>query len=316
MALNLFKSVREYLTPVLTESAFLEHGMLTPEEFVRAGDHFIRTCPTWTWESGEIFKRRPYLPPDKQFLSTKGVPSYQRVSAFQLATYVDETVQGDNDGDWLAPNVLSANDHDDDFDIVDSDETRIDNEKIKEDISKITKDISQLNTKDKSQSQINQKSEEEYLDMEDETLALDESVATNTNTDQLKGNDGSVIKSRRYDVSITYDNYYRTPRIWLYGYNENGTPLTTEEVYQDVMQDYAKKTVTVDPHPHLSKLHASIHPCRHGSAMLKIIQALQESNQTITIEQYLFIFLKFIQSVVPTIEYDYTIEVQAGASEK
>eukprot|EP01035_Chromulina_nebulosa_P017428 gene17428-22980_t len=315
MALNLFKSVREYLTPVLTESAFLEHGMLTPEEFVRAGDHFIRTCPTWKWESGEISKRRPYLPPDKQFLSTKGVPSYQRVSAFQSATYVDETIQGDNDGDWLAPTVLSANDHDDDFDIVDSDETN-DNEKIKEDISKVTEDISHLNTKDINQSNIIQKSDDEYLDMEDETLALDESVATNTNTDQLKGNDGSVIKSRRYDVSITYDNYYRTPRIWLYGYNENGTPLTTEEIYQDVMQDYAKKTVTVDPHPHISKLHASIHPCRHGSAMLKIIQALQESNQTITIEQYMFIFLKFIQSVVPTIEYDYTIEVQAGANEK
>lgn len=36
-AFRLFKSTREYLTPVLTESAFLERGMLTPEEFVRAG---------------------------------------------------------------------------------------------------------------------------------------------------------------------------------------------------------------------------------------------------------------------------------------
>jgi hypothetical protein len=28
------------------------------------------------------------------------------------------------------------------------------------------------------------------------------------------------------------------------------------------------------------------------------------------VDQYLFIFLKFIQSVVPTIEYDYTTDVQ------
>lgn len=29
-------------------------------------------------------------------------------------------------------------------------------------------------------------------------------------------------------------------------------------------------------------------------------------------DQYLFIFLKFIQSVVPTIDYDYTMSVDAG----
>ena len=38
-ALRFLKDTREYLTPVLTESAFLERGILTPEEFVRAGDH-------------------------------------------------------------------------------------------------------------------------------------------------------------------------------------------------------------------------------------------------------------------------------------
>ena len=30
-------------------------------------------------------------------------------------------------------------------------------------------------------------------------------------------------------------------------------------------------------------------------------------------DQYLFIFLKFIQSVIPTIEYDFTMEVDAGS---
>ena len=32
------------------------------------------------------------------------------------------------------------------------------------------------------------------------------------------------------DLSITYDKYYRTPRLWLFGYNENGDPLTPEEL--------------------------------------------------------------------------------------
>jgi ubiquitin-like-conjugating enzyme ATG3 len=80
-AVRLFKNTREYLTPVLAESAFLTKGMLTPEEFVQAGDHLIRTSPSWSWESGEASKLRAYLPNNKQFLTTKGVPSFQRIAA-------------------------------------------------------------------------------------------------------------------------------------------------------------------------------------------------------------------------------------------
>jgi hypothetical protein len=29
-----------------------------------------------------------------------------------------------------------------------------------------------------------------------------------------------IVRSRTYDLHITYDNYYRTPRIWLFGYDE------------------------------------------------------------------------------------------------
>lgn len=60
---------------------------------------------------------------------------------------------------------------------------------------------------------------------------------------------------------------------------------------------------------------ASIHPCQHGAAMLNIIEALKECGVTPQVEQYMFIFLKFIQSVVPTIEYDYTFDVQVRGKE-
>ena len=78
------------------------------------------------------------------------------------------------------------------------------------------------------------------------------------------------------------------------------------------MQDYAKKTVTIDPHPHVSRPHASIHPCQHANAMKKIIDTMMDCGATPSVDQYLFIFLKFIQSVVPTIEYDFTVDVQVG----
>lgn len=39
---------------------------------------------------------------------------------------------------------------------------------------------------------------------------------------------------------------------------------------------------------------------------------LTKGGKEARVDQYLFIFLKFIQSVVPTIDYDYTMSVDAG----
>ena len=108
-AFRLFKSTREYLTPILSESAFYSKGMLTPDEFVRAGDHLVRTCPSWKWEPGEKSKEKSYLPSNKQFLVTKGVPSYSRVSTLQSSQLVEQTIKGglgENGGDWCAPELL------------------------------------------------------------------------------------------------------------------------------------------------------------------------------------------------------------------
>lgn len=37
---------------------------------------------------------------------------------------------------------------------------------------------------------------------------------------------GNLLQVRTYDVMITYDKYYQTPRIWLIGYDEV-QPLAT-----------------------------------------------------------------------------------------
>lgn len=31
---------------------------------------------------------------------------------------------------------------------------------------------------------------------------------------------GNLLQVRTYDVMITYDKYYQTPRVWLSGYDE------------------------------------------------------------------------------------------------
>ncbi|CAI5470267.1 unnamed protein product [Closterium sp. Yama58-4] len=114
--------------------------------------------------------------------------------------------------------------------------------------------------------------------------------------------------------SITYDKYYQTPRIWLFGYDEERQPLAAERVFEDVSQDHVKKTVTIDDHPHLPGKYASVHPCKHAAVMKKIIGIMTANGVQPRVDQYLFIFLKFISSLVPTIEYDYTIDFDMGGT--
>ncbi|EST09813.1 Autophagy-related protein 3 [Kalmanozyma brasiliensis GHG001] len=89
-----FWAVRDYLSPVLRESKFKEHGRITPEEFVAAGDFLSYKFPTWQWCAGSSSKARDYLPKDKQFLISCGVPSLRRVSQIEKGVGV-----GVNDDD-------------------------------------------------------------------------------------------------------------------------------------------------------------------------------------------------------------------------
>ena len=56
------------------------------------------------------------------------------------------------------------------------------------------------------------------------------------------------VKNRRYDLSISYDKYYQTPRIWLFSYDENHQPLEPSACLNDISTEHAKKTVTIEVH--------------------------------------------------------------------
>lgn len=45
---------------------------------------------------------------------------------------------------------------------------------------------------------------------------------------------------------------------------------------------------------------------RHAEVMKKILQTATEGGRNLEVHLYLIIFLKFVQSVIPTIDYDYT----------
>ena len=45
---------------------------------------------------------------------------------------------------------------------------------------------------------------------------------------------------------------------------------------------------------------------RHASVMKKLIEVVSEGGRDLGVHEYILVFLKFIQAVIPTIEYDFT----------
>lgn len=122
--------------------------------------------------------------------------------------------------------------------------------------------------------------EGEALDMEDfeesgKLETVDPSVAiiqpSKSDTVDTEAGD-SIVHTRTYDLYICYNKYYQTPHIFLIGFDENRKMLTMEQMFEDVSQDNAKKTVTMESHPHLGLSLLAVHPCRHSDLMKKFIQ--------------------------------------------
>ncbi|KAK6155924.1 hypothetical protein DH2020_010172 [Rehmannia glutinosa] len=237
---------------------------------------------------GEPSKRKSYLPQDKQFLITRNVPCLRRAASieeeYEAAGGEVLLDNEDNDG-WLATHGKpKENKHDEDEELP----------------SMETLEISKKNTIQSISSYFGGEEEEEIPDMAefDEADNLVENDPATLQTTYLvahEPDDDNILRTRTYDVSITM-------------------LLQPELVLEDVSQDHARKTVTIEDHPHLPGKHASVHPCRHGAVMKKIIDVLMSRGVEPEVDKYLFLFLKFMASVIPTIEYDYTMDFDLGSS--
>ncbi|KAJ5562594.1 Autophagy-related protein 3 [Penicillium sp. DV-2018c] len=347
---------RDRLAPVSRTSTFRNTGQITPEEFVLAGDYLVYKFPTWSWAGASSpAKRVSYLPDDKQFLVTRGVPCHRRLN---------DNFAGDAGlEDEIVRDFLSGGDGGDGATSGDGEDGWLRTGGGRDagaDRDKQEARLRDVRTVDESGNLGEQEEEDEIPDMEDED---DDNEAI------IRGTKESL---RTYTLYITYSNFYRTPRLYLSGYESPSEPLKPHLMMEDIVGDYKDKTVTLEDFPWFdnSVKMASVHPCRHASVMktlldradaalklrrekLRQTQSREEANRVlrseggleglvdetqglslsgqqqapaggdewemlqhdeeeqvaIRVDQYLVVFLKFIASVTPGIEHDFTMGV-------
>lgn len=348
--------LRDTYAPVTHDSTFRTTGQITPEEFLQAGDFLVYKFPTWTWSgASDPSKRVSYLPAGKQFLVTRGVPCHRRLAQHfadnagaedQLIKDMlgnDEAYSGDGDDDgWLQTGGMAAS-H-----------------------SAKAGDVHTLSNSGKL-GDVADEDEDEIPDMEDDEDD-DEAIIR----DKASSSDDAGKSRRTYNLYITYTPFYRTPRLYLSGYQATSEPLPPQSMMEDIVGDYKDKTVTLETFPFVDSglKMASVHPCKHASVMkvlldradaaLKLrMQRIKEGKASATdkmegmegledalgnlkvqegapvgsskggegkegeewevldeeagrdevalrVDQYLIVFLKFMASVTPTIEHDFT----------
>ncbi|KIW00684.1 uncharacterized protein PV09_07868 [Verruconis gallopava] len=341
--------LRDTWAPVTHTSTFRETGQITPEEFVQCGDFLVYKFPTWSWsDASDPSKRVSYLPAGKQFLVTRGVPCHRRLAEHfaENAGTEDQLVK-----DMLGGEDAGGADDDDGWlrtaGVASSREVRPGEVRTLDESGKLGEVVDE---------------EDEIPDMEDEE---DDAEAIIRDHDAAADDARS---KRTYNLYITYTPYYRTPRLYLSGYQATSEPLPPAAMMEDIVGDYKDKTVTLETFPFVDSglKMASVHPCKHASVMkvlldradaaLKLrMQRIREGRASATdkmegmegledalgklkvadgatppagsqakdgdewevldqeqddvalrVDQYLVVFLKFMASVTPTIEHDFT----------
>ena len=270
-----YQDVVSYISPTLKQSKFYTEGILTPEEFILSGDYLVEKCPTWKWCSAKENLYNSALPKDKQYLVTT-VKSDSRAGDFLKNNEITEVQLED---DWVEENVKISN------------------------IKELPKKEINLNDNLNLDNPENFKAQKKIEKKENEVKEIDDFEIIDNDTDEN-------TKMRTYDVSVTYDFYYCVPRMWLVGYDYKGRPLTANEMKEDVMPEYRNKTVTIEPQTCTGIKNISVHPCRHSQLIKKMINDFQSSGRKMEIHMTILLFLKFLQSVVPTVQYDFTMDIR------
>ena len=246
MLFNKFKNTAEKVMPTLKENNFSKTGILTPDEFVKAGDYLTERYPNWSWFNTKTgHKKMNFLPINKQMLICNKVFCNKNQNIL---------LEEDSEGNIVAKNIeeeVSVNEEEEEFDMS---EFELDNEFI-DDANSLT----------------------------------------------------NVDGRNYYNLSITYDNYFRTPRLWLMGFDASNYPLSNNKIYQDISIEHSNITVTIENHPFYKDIqYISVHPCKHSHVMKRLLEEGRKNGKEIGVEEYFLYFLKFVSTVMPNLDFDRT----------
>jgi len=305
-------SVAGKISGPMKESKFYSEGKLTPEEYIAAGDFLTQKCPTWKWCQAKEGFQNKNLPADKQYLKTT-VPCSSRANDYMKQNATTEKIV---EGDWVEAELVTENkaenkivdldDDDENKNVVVANKPAANTADDDDDDDFIVRDDDKKDNNNGNNNNGKDNNEKKEID---DFLVVDDEDKNNDNNKDKNKIEGSTIKTRTYDVMVTYDFYYCVPRMWLMGYNENGQPLSDDEMKEDIMEEYRNKTVTIENQPCTGMRNVSVHPCRHSLLLKKMIDNFEKSGKKLDVTMSILIFLKFLHSVVPTIQYDFTMDI-------
>eukprot|EP01018_Ginkgo_biloba_P001966 Gb_27676 [translate_table: standard] len=87
---------------------------------------------------------------------------------------------------------------------------------------------------------------------------------------RFSGKEQNQLETNSSDTSLDVDAKYD-------GYKVLSMVMDLTTAHERVLRLIRILTVTIEDHPHMSGKHASIHPCRHGAVMKKIIDVLMSN---------------------------------------
>ena len=319
--------VREGFTPIATVPTFKENGHLTPQEFLTAGDNLAKKWTFWQWkDAGHSEYRKTYLPDGKQYLSTVGIVSTYRYNDVQHDIddedeINDNSINGDLPSNNMSRSTSSFSSETQDLWVMSSNlKTQIKDVQTTQNTEPIYSN--QTDTSDQSCLNANLLSEMQSSQMViDDNGIQEDDMTIDTMSSESTINEYSVTEEddphratllsvkfpdqrkswRYYDLHITYDNYYRTPRLWIIGYDAWHNLLTPQEIFEDISPEHSMQTVTLEEHPFLNKRTClSVHPCQHAK-MLKNLS--RHMGNKFKIDDVLELFLKVMVTVLPTADF-------------
>ncbi|RDA88997.1 hypothetical protein CP532_0634 [Ophiocordyceps camponoti-leonardi (nom. inval.)] len=304
-------TLRDRYTPVTHNSTFRQTGQITPEEFLAAGEYLVYKFPTWSWGDADDESRRvSYLPAGKQFLVTRNVPCHRRLDddfagdAGHEEAIVHEgedfrsvvrggsgSGRGDDDG-WLRTGGLSSSQPLKARDVrtVDDSGNVADTTDVEDD------DIPDMEEDDDDDEAIIR--DDIVGDYKDKTVTLEDFPFFANNVKMASVHPckhASVMKTLldRADASLRI----RRDRLRA-ARSAASAPAAQNQAVDDLADDLDKLVVQS----------AQDAADKDGWEEVQGVDA-DEQEVAIRVDQYLVVFLKFMASVTPGIEHDFTMGV-------